>query len=250
MAAKLYIATSGYSYKGWHERFYPEDLAQKDLLPFYADHFPCVEINNSFYKIPTQKAVRHWIEQVPRGFKFCFKISRYVSHQKRLKDSASPLHRLMASISLADKNKGPLLLQLPPRMKPEFGRLDEVLANVKKAAGASRWQVAVECRDDAWYEGDDLQRLLKRHRAALVMHDKPEGRMMEDWDTARFVYMRFHGPKGDYGGRYTTARLKKAAALLAEALRNGKSVYAFMNHDRDGYAVEDADKLRRLVEGA
>ena len=72
--------------------------------------------------------------------------------------------------------------------------------------------------------------------------------MMDDWDTSRFLYMRFHGPNGDYGSKYPPARLKKAAAILRAALDDGKTVYAFMNHDRDGYAVDDADKLRRYVE--
>lgn len=246
---KLYIATSGYSYKGWHERFYPKDLAEKDLLPFYAKHFPCVEINNSFYKVPTEKAVHHWIEQVPRGFKFCFKISRFLSHNKRLKDSEEPITRLMEVLVHATGHQGPLLLQLPPKMKPQLERLDEVLTNVKKIAGPA-WKVALECREDSWYGGDGLTKVLKRHGAALVLHDKPEGRMMDDTDTAKFLYMRFHGPKGDYGSKYPTPRLKKAAAILKAALDDGKTVYAFMNHDRDGYAVEDADKLRRFVEEA
>lgn len=245
--ANLYVATSGYSYKGWHQRFYPPDLAQKNLLPFYAEHFNAVEINNSFYRLPTKKAVHHWLEQTPKDFRFCFKVSRYVSHMKRLKDSAEPFKKLLHVLEEASALSGPLLLQLPPRMKPEYERLDECLENFRKAKGRKHWQIAVEFRSSDWY-ADRLYDILAKHKAALVLHDMPEGHMMEEKiQTAPFLYMRFHGPKGDYGGEYGRRKLGKPAGLLAEAMKDGRDCYVFFNNDRDGYAVEDAKLLNHMV---
>ena len=246
MPGRVYIGTSGYSYKGWHERFYPQDLREKDLLPFYAERFNSVEINNSFYNVPTPKAVEHWLSQVPKGFQFCFKMSRFLSHNKKLLDPDEPVRRILTALKGAHRRTGPLLLQLPPKLKAQPQRLDDTLAAIAAHGPKVKWRVAIECRDDRWYN-DDVRSVLKKHRAALVMHDKPEGALMEDWDTARFVYMRFHGPSGDYSGSYSPARLQQAGEILRAARARGRTVYAFFNNDRDGYAIENAIALRDVI---
>jgi uncharacterized protein YecE (DUF72 family) len=242
---RIFIGTSGYSYKGWHKRFYPADLGQRNLLPFYAGIFNAVEINNSFYMLPKPNAVKRWMEETPRGFRFCMKVSRFITHNKKLLEPEANVPKFLAAIMHIAPQRGPLLLQLPPNLKPHYERLDATLAAFRKSGGG-RWQVALECRDARWYS-QELNAVLDRHKAGLVLHDKPGSAMLDLNEKAPFAYMRYHGPTGDYGGEYGRKGLKKTAGLLREHLADGKKIYAFFNNDRDGYAPEDAQKLRELL---
>lgn len=243
----VYIGTSGFSYKGWHERFYPEDLKQADLLSFFSQNFNAVEINSSFYHLPLRKTVQKWVGVTPAGFRFCMKVSRFITHQKKLVDSADYVPAFIDAIQDVAGKKGPLLLQLPPSLKPQFDRLDDTLRAFRENGHGHRWPIAVEFRHPDWY-GAELNALLDRHGAGLVLHDMPGSEVYESSQNLRFIYMRFHGPTGDYGGRYGARRLKKFAKILGEARENGKTIYAFFNNDRDGYAIEDARTLRAMLD--
>ena len=245
-SARIFIGTSGYSYKNWHERFYPPDLAQKNLLPFYASIFNTVEINNSFYMLPRPAAVQRWSGETPRRFRFCMKVSRFITHNKKLLEPEANVPRFLAAIEGIAAKRGPLLLQLPPNLKPQPQRLDDTLAAFKTHGGKTRWKVAVEVRDPRWY-GDELNAVLDRHRAGLVLHDKPGSATLALNDKAPFAYIRYHGPTGDYGGAYGQHGLRQSAALLRHHLAAGRRIHAFFNNDRDGYAPEDAQLLGRLL---
>jgi uncharacterized protein YecE (DUF72 family) len=241
---KLYIGTSGYAYKGWHDVFYPAGLPRREELFFYAGHFPAVEINASFYRLPTPKSVRRWVEATPDHFRFCLKVSRYITHQKRLLDPREHVPLFMRAVKGAARKRGPLLLQLPPGLKPEHERLDNVLKAFGKSARG--WQVAVEIRNSGWY-GPALNELLDRHKAALVLHDMPGSRAEQPNSGAPFVYARFHGPRGDYGGSYRTDTLRRWAGLLRPHRRAGKDLWVFFNNDRDTGAIANAGALRNML---
>jgi uncharacterized protein YecE (DUF72 family) len=242
MKGKLHVGTSGYAYASWRGSFYPKGLKQAEWLGYYAGHFDCVEINNTFYRQPESKNVARWVAQVPASFQFCFKIFRGLSHFKKLADGEAEWQAFLQAIAPARRHKGPLLLQLPPSLKINTERLDDFLERA-----ASGWPMAVEFRHASWYTPETNQ-VLDSHKTALVLHDKP-GSKITTPNNAPLVYVRFHGPKGDYGGSYTKAALSHWAAHLREWLKQGKTVYAFFNNDRGGYAVKNAATLRELVEG-
>lgn len=242
---KAYIGTSGFAYDKWQGRFYPKDVDKKHLLAYFARFFNSVEINSSFYHLPKPSTIKQWQKQVPEDFRLVLKISRYITHRKRLMDSLPPIKVFMSSAKYLKTRRGPLLLQLPSQMKPDLARLDEVLKNFRKVAGPG-WQIAVEVRHPDWY-GRDLNQLLDRHGASLVVHDMPKSRCDKPNAGADFVYMRFHGPKGDYHGKYAPRNLAPPARKIRGWLKQGKDVYVFFNNDADGYAPFDAQKLAKLV---
>ncbi len=242
---RAYIGCSGFSYDKWHGMFYPEDADKKHLLAYYARHFNAVEINSSFYGLPKPSTIRKWLDETPRDFRFCFKVSRYITHVKKLNDPEKGATRFMDAVSDVARRKGPLLLQLSPTLKPQYKRLDKTLRALKKDKSA-RWQVAVECRNEDWY-GDELDALLNRHRASLVIHDMKRGKNAEPNAGAPFIYLRYHGPRGDYGGSYGDARLRRDAKRIRTWLNEGRNVYAFFNNDADGYAPLDALRLKEFL---
>jgi uncharacterized protein YecE (DUF72 family) len=243
-APQAFIGTSGFAYDKWHGRFYPEDVDRKRLLAYLSQYLNAVEINSSFYHLPKPQTIRNWQKQVPEDFRLCLKISRYITHRKRLTDSKDPIRVFMSSAKALKTRRGPLLLQLPPGLKPEFARLEEVLKGFKKAAPS--FQIAVEIRHPDWY-GRELNKLLDKYGASLVVHDMPRSRCEKPNAKADFIYMRFHGPKGDYHGKYAPRNLAGPARKIRRWLKQGKDVYVFFNNDADGYAPTDAEKLAEMV---
>jgi uncharacterized protein YecE (DUF72 family) len=242
MKERLHIGTSGYAYASWRGSFYPKGLKQSEWLGYYARHFDCVEINNTFYRQPESKNVTRWVAQVPAPFRFCFKIFRGLSHFKKLVDGEAEWQAFLQAIEPAHVYKGPLLLQLPPSLKLDTKRLDDFLRRTK-----SDWPMAVEFRHASWYT-PETNRILNKNKVALVLHDKPGSKVSSPND-APFMYVRFHGPEGDYGGSYSKVTLERWAEATRGWLAQGKTVYAFFNNDRDGYAVKNAVMLRESVEG-
>src|ERR1043166_7704121 len=145
---QVLIGTSGWHYRHWHGRFFPAGLPKKQHLAFYARFFATVELNGVFYRLPTLEAVRGWAEQTPAGFVFAWKASRFLTHIKRLKDVDDTSLELMESrLRVLGDKLGPVLLQLPPQMKPDRERLAAFLRRLDK-----RRRYAVEFRDRGWYE--------------------------------------------------------------------------------------------------
>jgi uncharacterized protein YecE (DUF72 family) len=248
-APKAYIGTSGFAYDKWHGLFYPQDVDKKRLLAYYGQYFNTVEINSSFYHLPTVKAVKGWQKQAPEDFRLCLKISRYLSHNKKLLDPEEPAHWFMqVAKNLKPAHRGPLLLQLPPSLKPSYERLRDTLEAFRHEWGRAHWRIAVEMRDGDWY-GRELNALLDEYKAGLVVHDMPDSGTDETNDGADFVYMRFHGPKGDYHGKYAPRDLNGPARKIRRWMEQGRDVFVFFNNDADGYAPRDAGKLAEMVGG-
>jgi uncharacterized protein YecE (DUF72 family) len=246
-APRLLIGCSGWVYKDWRGRFYPDGLAARKWLPHYASHFPTVEINGSFYRLPAPETFASWREAVPPGFVFAVKASRYLTHLKHLADPEAPLERLFTSVAALGPRLGPVLYQLPPRWVPSPERFAHFLAALPKKVGTRRVEHVVEFRDPRGYS-EEMLALLRAHGVGLCLHDMP-GSAPPREITARFTYVRFHGVDGKYNGSYPDERLARWADWLRAQSAAGLRAYAYFNNDIGGAAIENARTLTRLVEG-
>jgi uncharacterized protein YecE (DUF72 family) len=234
------IGCSGWNYSHWRGVVYPPGMAASRWLDHFATLFDTVEVNTTFYRLPSPSAVASWVGHTPSGFTFAVKASRFLTHMKRLTDMDRGTRRFYERIQpLVDSDKlGPVLWQLPPN----FHRNDERLAEALGALPAGRH--AFEFRHPSWF-ADDVYELLGRHNAALVIADRPEIRRFQTHErTADFVFLRFHHGGGD--GSYSHQQLGRWARRIEEWRRRG-DVYAYFNNDWAGYAVENGLWLRRRV---
>jgi len=240
------IGTSGYQYDHWRGVLYPEGVPKRRWFETYAETFDTVEINNTFYNLPKAETFEAWRGRAPTGFRYVLKYSRYGSHMKRLKDPGGPQGHVARFLERADRLGeclGPILVQLPPGWNADPERLEAFL---DAAPDDHRW--AVEFRDPDWFR-DEVWEVLRRHDAALVIHDMLRRHPREV--TADWVYLRFHGPSDElpYGGTYSPQALSGAARRVKRHLAEGRDVYAYFNNDAEGHAVRDALALRRYVLG-
>ena len=235
-----HVGCSGWMYKDWRNGVvYPPKLPQSEWLAYYATLFDTVEINNTFYRLPSPETVEGWRDRAPAGFTFALKLGGFGTHRMKLRDAASWLPNHLDRAERLGPHLGPTLVQLPPRWRKDTGRLDEFLEVAPKHL---RW--AVELREPSWV-ADDVFAILERHGAALCIHDLLP---RHPWVlTADWTYVRFHGPDAlttKYWGRYGGQRLWRIADRLADWISAGHDVYAYFNNDYEGHAVRDAAWLR------
>ena len=232
------VGCSGWNYDHWRDGvFYPARCPASRWLSYYAERFDTVEVNSTFYRLPRRDAVARWAEQTPDGFVFAVKVSRYLTHVKRLRDVAVHLPLLLERIApLADARKlGPLLWQLPPTFARDDARLSAELAAFPRDL-----RHAVELRHDSWFVPATFE-VLAEHRVALVV----AGRPVEP--TADFTYVRFHGGVRGRRGNYSDAELVEWADTLRRPAARG-DVYAYFNNDWEGFAPRNASRLRELLD--
>lgn len=234
----LRVGTSGWQYRHWRGVLYPPGLPARAWLDRYADFFDTVELNATFYRLPTAAAVDRWREGVPAGFAFAVKGSRYLTHLKRLRDVGQGLDRFFTPVSRLAGSLGPVLWQLPPQLGPDPERLETFLSRLP----AGRY--AVEFRHPGWYSRETCA-VLERHQAAFCEHDRLELRPPRP--TGGFRYLRFHGTTGRYGGRYGPAALHPHAEDLLAWTRAGRDAWVYFNNDLGGAAVRDALDLLALA---
>ncbi len=238
--SRLYCGACGWNYGSWRGRFYPEKLPQKNWLSFYADRFDTVEVNNSFYRLPSKETFEHWRDAVGGGFTFAVKASRYLTHLKRLIDPEEPLTRILDnSAGLGDK-RGPILYQFPPNWAMDPGRLEHFLKLLPSKA-----RHAFEFRDGSW-QNDQVWSLLARYGCAYCVMDSP-GLPLHLKTTADFTYIRMHSGKAE-NTDYSKAELAAWADRVREFLAHG-DVYIYFNNDSQAFAVNNALALREMVEG-
>ena len=238
----VYIGTSGWQYKDWRERVYPKAVPQRAWLEYYAERFQTVESNNAFYMLPKHETFKAWAERTPDDFVMAVKMSRYLTHIKRLKESHEPVERFIDHASNLGKKLGPVLLQLPPNLKANLGLLDETLTNL-----GHRVSVAVEFRHDTWFT-DETRALLERHGAALCMADRGSRPISPFWDTCGWTYLRFHEGLATPSPCYGRTSLRTWAERLADIWGPSADVWAYFNNDPGGCAVRDARIFAREVE--
>jgi uncharacterized protein YecE (DUF72 family) len=237
---KLRIGTSGFHYKHWQGIFYPDGLSKSRWFSYYAQQFDTVEINNTFYHLPSAATFDGWKEQAPPGFLYALKFNRYGSHWMRLKDPRSTIGNFLSVAQQLEKSLGPILVQLPPRWNADPQRLEGFLSAAPRSL---RW--AVEFRDPSWL-CPEVYTVLQRHHAALCIHDRITNHpriLTSDW-----TYLRFHGDH--YAGTYSPQRLTAEAKWIKQQLASGLDVFAYFNNDAQGYAVENAAGLKRYVKSA
>jgi uncharacterized protein YecE (DUF72 family) len=240
MSATVHIGTSGWHYEHWIGPFYPPDIKAAEMLGFYAKQFATVEINNSFYRLPSEAAVKAWRGETPENFIFACKASRYTTHVKRLKDAPKSFEKFFPRIDPLGSKLGPILFQTPPHFVPDVARLETFLAALPK-----RHLYAFEFRDPRWFS-PEVRDLLAKHRCAFCIFDIA-GEQSPQWLTADFAYLRLHGPGEKYQGNYRDEALRQWAKLIRSFAREGADVYCYFDNDEAGYAPKDALRLRKML---
>jgi uncharacterized protein YecE (DUF72 family) len=243
LTSPIRIGCSGWNYRHWRGRFYPQGLRAKDWFGFYAERFDTVEINNSFYRLPAAETFDAWRIQAPPDFLYAVKANRYLTQAKKLKECEEPLARMIPPMRHLKKTLGPILYQLPPSLRLNPGRLEAFLALLPHDLTH-----VFEFRDSSWYRDETLE-MLDRFGAGFVAHDFP-GRASPRWAASDIAYVRFHGAAGKYYGRYDKKTLSCWCDWMLEQARMGRPVWAYFNNDTDAAAIDDALALRALVREA
>lgn len=241
MGGQVRIGTSGFVYKHWRERFYPQELPATRWLEHYASYFDTVELNNPFYRQPSLAQFQRWRRVVPDGFAYAVKLNRFLTHIKRLSVDAPTVARSYDTVAGLGPKLAAMLVQMPPRAKFDPERFERFM----RAVARRRRRHAIEPRDPSWLTDAALE-ALRRHRVALCLIDTPRWPTRIDV-TADFVYVRFHGPGRLYAGTYDDAALRVWADRIREWRDRGLDVLAYFNNDERAYAVYDALRLRELV---
>ncbi len=240
MSAKIHVGTSGWHYRHWRGVFYPERLASRDWLGFYASHFDSVEVNRSFYALPTVEMLAAWCEQIGDRFELAVKAPRGITHYKKLKHCTEQLDTLIGRVSVLGKHLGPVLFQLPPRWRCNVKRLAEFLDELPRG-----YRFAFEFRDPSWHR-DEVFELLDNNAAALCIYDL-EGKTSPLVTTSDFVYVRLHGPARAYTGQYHPSTLRGWLSKARGWQRKGKDVYVFFDNDDQAAAVKNARRMKSFL---
>ena len=233
----LAIGTSGWQYRDWRPGLYPEKLPQRLWLEHFAKAFQVVEVNNAFYRLPERSTFQQWRDRTPDDFRFAVKMSRYLTHIKRLKDPAEPVDRFISRAEALGDKLGPVLIQLPPTLRVDVVALDETLGRFPPHV-----RVAVEPRHDSWWT-DEVRDVLKRHGAALCWADRKSKPRTPLWETADFGFLRMHEGRATPWPRYG----RSALSGWLDRLPKGRTAWVFFNNDPGGAAVTDAAAMARLA---
>ncbi|MGW4153867.1 DUF72 domain-containing protein [Micromonospora chersina] len=240
----ILVGTSGWQYRDWRERFYPAKLPQRLWLEHFAARFATVEVNNAFYRLPERDTFVAWRDRTPDDFCVAVKMSRYLTHIKRLREPAEPVARFLDRATGLGDRLGPVLVQLPPTMRADPAALDATLRLFPAEV-----RVAVEPRHPSWWT-DDTRRVLERHRAALVWADRLSRPITPLWRTTDFGYLRLHEGRARPWPRYGRAALATWVRRLAAAFPAGEPAYVYFNNDPGGAAIVDAVAFAGLARRA
>ncbi|MFL6314416.1 MAG: DUF72 domain-containing protein [Terriglobales bacterium] len=244
MTCNVRIGTSGYHYKHWVGTFYPPQMPASKMLDYYVQHFDTLELNNSFYRLPSIEAFEAWRDATPQNFVFAVKASRFITHNKKLKDPENALDNILPRAEHLRKKLGPVLFQLPPRWKLNLERLEGLLEILPRER-----RYTFEFRELSWIT-PEVNRLLERYNAAFCIYELAGYHTPFDI-TADFAYVRLHGPDaGKYQGSYSHAQLREWAQRIEEWSQRLKAIYIYFDNDQAGYAAQNALELNQMVFGA
>lgn len=233
---KLWVGTSGYSYKEWKGSFYPRDMPDKDMLTTYARQLAAVEINNTFYHLPTVRVLKSWADQVPENFRFVLKASRRITHIKRLKECEEETEYLFGTADTLGERLGAILFQLPPFLRKDIPRLRDFL---KLIPGHSK--AAFEFRHESWF-GQDVYDALEDRECALCFADTEDNVLKTLVSTASWGYLRLRKP--DYGEKELRGWLKKVQK------QDWDRAFVFFKHEDGGEGPQLAHRFLELAGGA
>lgn len=240
------IGTSGYNYPHWWNGvFYPSQLPQRKWLEYYAEFFNTVELNVSFYRLPTKDVFASWYKRTPKGFSFSVKGSRYITHIKRLKDCREPLSLLFDHASPLKEKLGALLWQLPPKFRFQRERLEGFCVLLSTLPRSKRLRHTFEFRDESWFCEEAFKILQEFNFGFCIAHGS--GLPYVEKGISDFVYLRLHGGEVLYGSNYSDKELKQWAEKIQTWEKNGKTVFVYFNNDAYGFAVKNALTLKKLT---
>ncbi len=237
--ACIRVGTSGWSYAHWDPSFYPQNTPADKRLAAYAQRLPTVEIDATFYRLPSEHAVTTWRDEVPPGFVFAVKGSRFVTHFRRLSDTDEAVANFAARISLLGDKLEVMLWQLPPDLEADTGLLDRFLTSLPRGV-----RHAIEFRHASWLTPETFE-VLRAHGAAHV-HVSSDKMPADLTLTADFVYVRFHGT-AEYHGAYTHPALEPWSEFLTRQASAGRDGYVYFNNDFEGHAPQDAARLIAML---
>ena len=239
IAGSLYIGTSGWSYKHWKGVFYPESIKSNEHFNYYLQHFDTVEINNSFYRMPSLSTFNNWKKAVPQDFIYALKANRAITHIYKLKNQEQVLEEFITNAAVLKSNLGPILFQLPPSWNVNIERLHDFLQTLPLD-----YRYVFEFRNKTWHN-DDVYNLLKKFNCAFCIYEL-EGYTTPYIITSDFVYIRLHGPGNKYQGDYSDKTLLEWAGRIKSWLSD-KDVFIYFDNDEKGYAVSNATQLKKLI---
>jgi uncharacterized protein YecE (DUF72 family) len=241
LSASYYIGTSGWHYDHWRHRFYPAELVKTKWLEFYARYFNTVELNNSFYQLPSEAVFAAWHDSIPTDFTFAVKVSRFITHIKRLKDAEEAADKFISRAKVLREKLGPLLYQLPPNMHRSDEVLDHFLSTLPQG-----YKHVFEFRHQSWFE-DRVLETLHKYNTGFCVFDMPslECPLVA---TSDFAYIRLHGSTELYSSDYSDGELALWAERIKSLAANLKEVYIYFNNDVGAFATKNAVALGNYLE--
>lgn len=247
---EILIGTSGWMYKEWNERFYPKGLKDKDKLQYLAGHFPTVEINSSFYRMPNKAIFRLWHERAPSGFIFSVKFPRYITQMKKLildEESKPFVNDFVKNSKVLKEQLGAVLIQLPPNFRCDIERFIQFIKYLKKYAKQRKYEAdfCVEFRHETWFNKEVFS-IMGEYNIGFVIGQSSQW-AQDKIITADFSYIRFHGPKELFASSYTKKQLLDWAEFIV-SLKHLKKVYVYFNNDLSAKAIDNAFFLRKCVD--
>jgi len=246
ISERFFAGTSGLVLPVPNKQALPEKFRNKPRLTYYATLFNTIEVNSSFYKVPKPSTFAKWVYEVPDEFRFTIKLWRGITHAPALHFRIKDVERFMEAVNNLSTTKGCLLVQLPPSTRADkSAQLQRLLECIALADPHRTWKIAVEFRHPSWYS-DVTTTLLKQYGACWVIQDMPDSTIRDSMPEASFIYMRYHGPVGDYTGSYPDDRLSHDSDRIIAWLNQGKEVYVYFNNTI-GDALNNADRLIELV---
>ncbi len=232
--APIRVGTSGYNYESWRGPFYPPDLPESRMLAYYAERFDTVEINYSFYRMPTVRVLHGWAKETPAEFQFSLKAPRRITHDLQLRDAGEPLTDFCETARSLKEKLGALLFQLPPYLKKDTARLEDFLHQAPTGL-----RIAFEFRHASWFS-DDVFECMRRFDVALCVSEAEQHQTPFE-QTARFGYFRLRKP--DYGD----GELAAWADRLRGAAAGWETAFVYFKHEAEGKGPRLARRLRELL---
>jgi uncharacterized protein YecE (DUF72 family) len=242
MTGKIRIGTSNGHMPG-NKLTFPPAYQLRSRLHYYSSLFNTIEVNSCFYKTPLRSTYEKWTSDVPEDFQFTLKFSRDITHAKELSGELACMDDFLQAASGTGNKKGCLLIQFPGKINLEhFNQVENILDQLRVHDPEQKWRKAIEFRNESWYVGETSE-LLNEHNATMVLHDFSKAKISTLTVKANFVYMRFHGPAGNYRDSYSETALDEKAEIIREFMKSGKDVYTYFNNTA-GNAFENARYLQ------
>ena len=230
----IWVGTSGYNYPEWKGSFYPSDLAAAKMLPYYGARFPTVEINYTFYRMPTEKLVAGWAAQTPTPYQLTLKAPRRITHDSRLKDAGDSVARFCEVATTLGDKLGTLLFQLPPFLRKDLALLDAFLPQLPAGTRA-----AFEFRHDSWFD-DDIFNLLKSRNIALCIADTDTIATPRKI-TSDYGYLRLR--RADY----QATDIERWAEFARQQESHWKDAFVYFKHEESGIGPKLAQQMLKLL---